>query len=104
MLEAAGWCRRRGGPDNAAALLARALATWTDPTERAELSTAQGEALLAVGEVREAREAFEAALRSAPGHPGLATRARTGILACVAAGRAPGRVTADAQAGGSPFW
>ena len=90
VLDAAGWCRRRGGPDNAAALLARALATRTDPSERAELSVAQGEALLALGEVREAREAFEAALRSAPGHPGLGTRARTGILACVAVGRPPG--------------
>jgi hypothetical protein len=89
VLEAARWCRRRGGSDNAAGLLARALATWTDrtdPTERAELSTARGEALLAVGEVREAREAFEAALGSAPGHAGLTARARAGILACVAAG------------------
>lgn len=85
VLEAARWCRRRGAPENAVSLLARAREATEDHALVAELEVARGEALLAAGAVGAARDAFEEALRSARGDAGVATRARRGILACVAA-------------------
>ena len=56
VLDAARWCVRRAGPENAAQLLARALALPAGQAGYAELSVARGEALLAAGSVGEARE------------------------------------------------
>ena len=84
-LDAAAWCLRRGGPENAVQHLARVLDTAAGRAQRPELTVAMGEAQLAAGWVGVARTTFEDALGAAAGDAGFIARARTGILACVEA-------------------
>jgi lipoprotein NlpI len=60
----------RGARAELAALLERRIATVTSPEQRVELEVARGRALGEVGDLAQAREAFDAALAIHPDHIG----------------------------------